>query len=112
MRPIIAAACDGVGMRGAWLTKYKAKLCACLLLFVGSVAGRQASPEPTSTHKPASSGSTSLRICLRLQDDSLFSGSANVRVLPSEGYEVAGTMESEGEMLFPDVPPGTYTVET
>jgi hypothetical protein len=35
----------------------------------------------------------------------------NLRILPREGYELSGTMESEGEMLFSDVPPGTYTME-
>jgi hypothetical protein len=32
--------------------------------------------------------------------------------MPSEGYELGGIMESEGEVVFKDVPPGTYTLET
>jgi hypothetical protein len=32
--------------------------------------------------------------------------------MPNEGYEIPGTMESEGEILFTDVPPGTYIMET
>lgn len=32
--------------------------------------------------------------------------------MPNEGYELAGTMESDGEIVFTDVPPGTYTMET
>jgi hypothetical protein len=31
--------------------------------------------------------------------------------MPNEGYEVSGTMESEGEVVFNDVPSGTYTME-
>jgi len=47
-----------------------------------------------------------------MQDDSTFSGSANIRVMPSEGYEVSGTpTESDGEMIFADMLPGTYSVE-
>lgn len=32
--------------------------------------------------------------------------------MPNEGYEISGTTTAEGEMLFSDVPPGTYSVET
>jgi hypothetical protein len=47
-----------------------------------------------------------------MPDDSTFSGSASIRVMPSEGYEVSGTTtESEGEMIFADMLPGTYSVE-
>jgi hypothetical protein len=87
-------------------------LCALLLLPIGSFAGPQGSPQSLKVQTPAKSGFSSLRICLRLQDESPFSGPVNIRVLPSEGYEISGTLESEGEMLFSDVPPGTYTMET
>jgi len=81
-----------------------------LVLFGGSLCAQQV-PAKSSVLKSASSVSSSLRICLRLQDESPFSGPVNLRILPSEGYELSGTMESEGEMLFSDVPPGTYTME-
>jgi hypothetical protein len=32
--------------------------------------------------------------------------------MPGEGYEISGATESDGEVLFSNVPPGTYTVET
>jgi hypothetical protein len=32
--------------------------------------------------------------------------------MPNEGYEIPGTMESDGEILFTDVPPGSYIMET
>jgi hypothetical protein len=99
-------------MRGARLFQCPAMLCASLLLLIGNVAGQQGSPQSSTVQAPARSGSSSLRICLRLQDESPFSGPVNIRVLPSEGYEISGTSESEGEMLFSDVPPGTYTMET
>lgn len=31
--------------------------------------------------------------------------------MPNEGYEIPGTMESDGEILFTDVPPGSYFME-
>jgi len=53
-----------------------------------------------------------LKICLRLPDDSPFNGAANIRVIPTEGYEVTGfPTESGGEMLFRDMESGTYSIE-
>lgn len=47
-----------------------------------------------------------------MQDDSPFIGPPSVRVLPTEGYEVVGTPSgSDGETIFADVLPGTYTIE-
>jgi hypothetical protein len=67
-----------------------------------SLAGKQST----------NSGTASLKISLRLLDDSPFSGSASIRIMPSEGYEVSGSpTESEGEMVFPDMQPGAYTME-
>jgi len=56
--------------------------------------------------------STSLKIALRLPDDSAFSGLANLHVANSEGAEVVGkATESEGDTLFSDLAPGAYSVE-
>lgn len=56
--------------------------------------------------------STSLKIALRLPDDSAFSGLANLHVANSEGAEVVGkATESEGDTLFSDLRPGAYSVE-
>jgi len=98
-------------MRGASLFRCPATLLASLLLFIGNLFAQQTPPQDSPVQTPAGIGSSSLRICLRLQDESPFSGPVNVHILPSEGYELSGTMESEGEMLFSDVPPGTYTME-
>ena len=76
-----------------------------------------------ASSKPAAPGSVSsdldsrnklatLKVCLRMEDDSPFSGSGSIRVMPSEGYEVNGSAtEAEGEMLFSELAPGTYSVE-
>lgn len=64
---------------------------------------------PDSAARP---GLATLKICLRMPDDAAFNGSASVHVMPSEGYEVSGTpSESDGEMIFDSMRPGTYTVE-
>jgi hypothetical protein len=47
-----------------------------------------------------------------MPDDSAFIGVANVRVISREGHEAAGVPSgSDGETIFTDIPPGTYTVE-
>jgi hypothetical protein len=90
--------------------RHSAIVFAALLLGVPVVQAQSAVPENSAVQ--TARAANALRIRLRLPDDSAFAGSASVRVMPNEGYEIAGTMESEGEMLFADVPPGTYTMET
>lgn len=49
---------------------------------------------------------------LRLEDDSVFLGAADVRLMPNEGYEVSGTQaEAEGETVFSGLAPGKYMLE-
>ncbi len=59
------------------------------------------------------SGSATLKICLRLTDESPFGGSADLRVHSSAGSELHGTTDPdlEGETLFQNLAVGTYTVE-
>src|SRR5262249_55313570 len=75
-------------------------------------------PEPTSAAPDPQAGPVvptglaELKVCLRMEDNSSFVGSANVRVMPNEGYEVLGVPTGlAGETLFEGVAPGTYTVE-
>lgn len=57
-------------------------------------------------------GASSLKICLRLQDETPFLGIASVHVLPDEGYEIPGIVSSTpGDFVFSDVQPGEYIVE-
>src|SRR5215469_12598591 len=68
-----------------------------------------ASALPQSKAKPAPA---SLKICLRLLDDTPFLGFVNLRVTPEEGYEVLGApADTPGDYLFPEVAPGKYMVE-
>jgi hypothetical protein len=89
-------------------------LMACFTFsqFGGAAAAQEIPKEALLAQQPANSGEASLKICLRLQDDSPFNGSASVHVMPSQGYEVNGTLaESEGEMIYSNLAAGQYTVE-
>lgn len=83
-----------------------------LLLFCGIAAAQLGSVEKSLGQPPAKEGEASLKICLRLHDDSPFIGAASVRVMPSQGYEAIGApTDVDGEMLFSNLAPGSYMVE-
>jgi hypothetical protein len=65
-----------------------------------------------STNPPADAEKASLKVRLRLEDDSPFLAAAMVSLLPDDGYGIIGTpAETEGETRFPGVRPGKYVVE-
>jgi hypothetical protein len=69
----------------------------------------QNSPQPGSSTR---AGSPAVTVSLQTQDNSPFTGSASVRMLPSEGNEIIGAPSgSNGETIFADLSPGAYTVE-
>ena len=96
-------------MLGARFVRHFAVVLSSLLVSISSLCAQSIPAEKSVAQ--ASSGANSLRIRLRLPDESPFAGSASVRVMPNEGYEVAGRTEADGEMLFTDVPPGIYIME-
>lgn len=96
-------------MHGARDFRHSAGVLALLVLWLPSVWGQLAPQEDSTTQ--SSLGASTLHISLRLQDETVFTGPASVRVLPSEGYELSGAAESEGDFVFSDVPAGTYTAE-
>jgi hypothetical protein len=59
----------------------------------------------------AAAGRISLRICLRLADESSFGGPARVRLRNADGREVPGVPGPDGDFLFRDVAPRDYTIE-
>jgi hypothetical protein len=78
----------------------------------GALLAQQASKEKASGQYSSNANSTSLKISLRLSDDSAFSGLASLHVANSEGAEVAGkATEPEGDTLFSDLAPGAYSIE-
>ncbi|MGH9685648.1 MAG: hypothetical protein ACRD5K_00965 [Candidatus Acidiferrales bacterium] len=53
-----------------------------------------------------------LEVSLRLPGDSRFAGAASIRVTSPDGRQLAdGSVAPDGDNIFRDVPPGTYTVE-
>src|SRR5437899_12943539 len=85
---------------------------SCSLIFAtGSVSARQDFSQTQHAQNAARTGFSSLRISLRLQDESAYVGPAKVNVVRSDGTEVRGRRESEGEIVFPDISPGTYSLE-
>src|ERR1700729_2922961 len=89
---------------------------AVLILFVFSVgsgllAQQNSKPDAGNQHS-SNSSSTSLKISLRLVDDAAFSGLSNLHVTSDQGAEVVGkATDFEGETIFSDLAPGSYSVE-
>jgi hypothetical protein len=53
-----------------------------------------------------------LKVCLRLEDETPFTGFASVRIIPDVGNELLGMpAEKDGEFLFSGVTSGKYTIE-
>jgi len=70
-------------------------------------AAANGSPQPA---KKVETGR--LKVCLRLEDETAFSGAAEVRVIPDEGYELDGERgDSTSEVVFPGIAIGKYHVE-
>lgn len=60
----------------------------------------------------ASATGAKLRVRLRLEDNSQFLGAAEISLIPSEGYEVAGSpSETDGDTLFTGLAAGKYMLE-
>jgi hypothetical protein len=73
----------------------------------------QSNPSTGQTTNPTTSATgAKLRVRLRLEDNSQFLGTAEISLLPSEGYEVAGSpSETDGDTLFTGLAAGKYTLE-
>jgi hypothetical protein len=91
---------------------FRLSLLLVLTTSVGIAAAPQNSKDASKAGSPAQAGSAALSVSLRTQDDSAFVGVANVRVVSRVGHEAAGVPSgSEGETIFKNIGPGTYTVE-
>jgi len=89
---------------------WRATLVACCILCAGDISAQQST---SSVADPSSSAAvhTSLRICLRLADESSFGGPARVRLRNAEGLETPGVQGPDGDFFFSDVAPRDYTIE-
>ena len=87
-------------------------LAVIVYLTFGFASAQQSSNENSAIRNSSDQVLPSLRICLRLSDDSAFSGLASLRVVSSQGSEISGNAtDSEGETIFPKLTPGRYYVE-
>lgn len=89
-------------------------LLVCLATFVVPVnaAGQLASTAAALSAPSTQSAHASLKVCLRQQDDTAFSGLATIRLTSPTGAEVTGhRAESDAQFVFPDLAPGNYVVE-
>jgi hypothetical protein len=83
-----------------------------LFMAVGAANARQGpSNNPAEQQNIKAAGAT-LRICLRLEDETLFLGRASVRLTMNEGVVVAVQVpELQGEIRFSELKAGKYEVE-
>jgi hypothetical protein len=84
------------------------------------VTSPPASPQSSASDFPSDSRQQSdnaselgtLKICLRLEDQTPFLGAATVRILPDGGYELMASPDpANGQAVFPAVPPAQYSIE-
>jgi hypothetical protein len=94
----------GVAMLGQRLFRYPF-LWLCLLFLAMRLCAQATEDSRGHEHR------ASLRVCLRLQDESTYLGSVIVRLVTREGSNIAGTKESDGIVVFPEVDPGPYAIE-
>lgn len=84
-----------------------------LFLLPGSADLLQARQEAATSSEvatPKLSG-TSLKVSLRLPDETTFLGKATVRLIRDEGSALTGELQAlQGYFVFPDLPPGKYQV--
>jgi hypothetical protein len=68
--------------------------------------------EPVAALRLDSKPGASLRICLKLEDETPFLGAVNLHVSRGEGRELPDELtDSNGEAMFEGITTGTYTVE-
>jgi len=97
-------------MRQAKAFLFFAALHAVFIPFCVALAGQEPSGN-SPQQEAANTQATTLRVCLRLEDETVFLGRAQVRLTPSEGRAIqAQVPELFGEARFPDVNPGNYEV--
>lgn len=81
----------------------------------GSVTGRNAAGQGNSGNallEPSERELGSLKISLKLEDETPFLGAARVRVFPENGYELLGLTEAgKGNVMYYAVEPGRYAIE-
>jgi hypothetical protein len=87
-------------------------LALSVFLVCGVLPAQQSSKGNFVAANASDTTSPSLKICLRLPDDSAFSGLSSLHVASATGSEVVGKpADSEGETIFSGLAPGSYSVD-
>src|SRR5262249_9016472 len=82
---------------------------AARLFVLAATLPAQTAPGPALLESKSAGPLATLKICLRLEDESPFLGPAIVRVSPEEGNELLGMPAgAPGEFLFSGVTSGKY----
>ena len=97
---------------------HRALRTACLLLCVAMfvvpayAAGQFASNAAALSAPSTQSAHASLKVSLRQQDDTAFSGLATIRLTSAAGAEITGRKaESDDQVIFADLAPGQYVLQ-
>ena len=97
---------------------HRALRTACLLLCVAMfvvpayAAGQFASNAAALSAPSTQSAHASLKVSLRQQDDTAFSGLATIRLTSAAGAEITGRKaESDDQVIFTDLAPGQYVLQ-
>jgi hypothetical protein len=85
---------------------------AALLVLPGHAHSQQSSAPASPSQTLSTPDTASLRVCLRLEDETPFRGFSDVRVMTSDGREIQNVAAaSDGELFYTGVPIGSYVVE-
>jgi hypothetical protein len=92
-----------------WRQSRLSPLVAAVFLLAAASLSAQTSPTNALLDSNPPVGQATLKICLRLEDETPFLGAAMVRVAPAQGNELLGMpAEGPGEYLFSGVTSGQY----
>jgi hypothetical protein len=87
-------------------------VCGVASTFNGNTITAQETASPSQLQLLQQARNTSLKIKLRLQNETIFNGAVSVRVMPEEGYEIPDDpYDTPGEFLYSSMAPGKYFVE-
>jgi len=89
---------------------WSARLVVCFALSARGLFAQQSAAFPADPGETASRVA-SLRVSLRLADESAFGGPARVHLRSPDGAELVGTPNADGQFLFTGISPTDYTIE-
>src|SRR5579863_1385297 len=87
-------------------------LCSATLSIPTHASGQLPSNAAALPENSTQSVHASLKVCLRQQDDTVFSGLATIRLTSPDGSEITGrAAKFDNQTIFQNLAPGNYSVE-